>query len=126
MGQLALWVRLYIYNFWWYWYNVRMVEQGEHLNQELYRFDSSFIIARVSKKNSETIQQHSLGRHLYEMQEIELKKRFCESPYLKPNEASSLAKKLNMKRNTVYKWFYTQRLKSENKAFGVNRGEQTV
>ena len=86
-------------------------------------YDSSFIIALVSKMKSETIQKHMLGNHLYEMQEVELKKRFNESPYIKRGERLSLAKKLNLDPNTIYKWFYTQRLKSKNKTRGVNRGK---
>ena len=100
-----------------------MLEQGDYLNQELCRYDLSFVIALVSKKKSETIQKHMLGNHLYEMQEVELKKRFNESPHLKRGEALSLAKKLNLDRNTIYKWFCAQRLKSKNKTHGVNRGK---
>ena len=102
-----------------------MFEQGEHLNQ-VYRYDSSFIIALVSKKKCETVQQHLLGNRFYEMQEVELKRRFNKSPRLKRGEALSLAKKLNLKPNTIYNWFYAQRLKSKNKTCGVNRGKQTV
>ena len=64
-----------------------------------------------------------LGIHIDEMQEVELKRRFNESPCLKRGEALSLAKKLNLKPNAVLKWFFIQRLKSKNKACGVNQGE---
>ena len=94
--------------------------------QLLYRYDSSFIIALVSKKKSETIQQHKLGKHFYDVQKVELKRRFNESPYLKCGEALSLAMKLNLKPNTVSQWFYKQRLKSKNKTRGVNRGKGTA
>ena len=104
-------------------YKVCMTEQGEHLNEELYYFDSSFIIAPVSRKKSKTIQQHKLGTHLYEMQEVELKRRFNESPHLKSGEVLSLAKKLNLRPNTINKWFYAQRLKPRNKTCEVNGGE---
>ena len=100
-----------------------MLEQGEHLNQELYRYDSSFTIALESEKRSETIQKHMLSNHLSEMQEVELKKRFNESPYMSSSERSSLAVKLNLSPKIIYKWFYTQCLKSKNKTCGVNRGE---
>ena len=100
-----------------------MLEQGERLNQELYHYDASFIIALVSKKKSETVQKHMLGARFYEMQEVELKKRFNKSPRLKRGETLSLAKKLNLKPSTVYKWFYLQRLKSKNKTRGANRGK---
>ena len=100
------------------------MSKGEHLNQELYRYDSSFIIAFVSKKKSETIQCHMLGNHFYELQEVELKRRFNESPsHLKRGEATSLAKKLNLKPATIHQWFHKQRLKSRDKTSGVSRGK---
>ena len=100
-----------------------MLEQGEYLNQKLCRYDPSFIIALVSKKKSKTIQRNMLRNHLNEMQEVELKKRFSRSPYLKRGEALSLAKKLNLDQNTICQWFYAQRFKSKNKTRGVNQGK---
>ena len=65
-----------------------------------------------------------LGTHFYEMQEVELKRRFNESPsHLKRGEAISLAQKLNLKPSTIHRWFYNQRLKSRNKSCGVNQGK---
>ena len=64
-----------------------------------------------------------LSTHIYEMQEVELKKRFNEGPsHLKRGEAISLAKKLNLKLSAVHKWFHKQRLKSKETC-GVNRGK---
>ena len=96
--------------------------KGEHLNQELYRYNYSFLIALVSNKKSEKVQQLLLGNRLYEMQEVELKRRFNENPHLKRGEGLSLAKKLNLKPTTIHKWFHRQRLKSKSKTYGVNRG----
>ena len=100
-----------------------MLEQVQHLIQELYHFDSSFIIAVVSKKKSATVQRHMLRTPMYEMQEVELKRRFNESPHLKWGEAVSLAKKLNLKPSSISKWFSIQRLKSKNVTCGVNQGK---